>query len=196
MKNTKNIAIVAALFFSMTAFGQAKEIKLNVLGAAFSNYTLGYEHGLSETGSVGLWVNYAEYGTGDNKIQGLGFIPEYRFYFSPDDEIDGFFVGPYAKYTTLSNTYDISAPNSTGVTETYNTKVSVSRIGLGLNLGRKWATDGGFVFETALGFGKFLSNNVSYNVQEVQDYYDDLDDDYILFAGIDLRLAISVGYRF
>jgi hypothetical protein len=199
--NLKKIALaICAITMLSSAKAQVDEVKLNAIGALFNNYSVGYERGLSETSSVGLWVNYQSYNFGigdeDNKISGIGFVPEFRFYFSPDDECDGFFVGPYLKYASLSTKSDYTILDDDGDYQDYNdVKVSSNRFVIGLNLGRKWVTDGGFLFETSFGFGKALASGVNYDNDNVQTYYDD-NDILELEINFDLRLGINVGYRF
>lgn len=134
---------------------------------------------MDEQKSLGTGFNFYTRSEGGEKYTGWNVTPEFRFYFSPDDDCEGFFAGPYLKYRSIKYTDDFQDDDFTN-----------SGLALGLNMGRKWVADAGFIFELNLGVGKFLMNNYTFTEN---DSYEDISD---YLPDIDIRVGLSIGWRF
>lgn len=213
-------SIVAIAVFASTGASAQVDLKANVLGLAANDYGLSGEYSISENMSVQLGMMYSinKFGASssladidaDIKWTGFKVIPSFRFYFSPDDPTEGFFVEPYVRYKSQKRSgmsanipvdangdYDENWDNNTNAIKYENRSYTNSRtkIGFGLAIGKKWVHDSGFVFETFAGFGKNADYEVKYSDTDVQDYYKDIltFDSPIQVHG---RLGLSVGFRF
>ena len=178
-----------------------KDIKINAASLAFLNFSLNYEQEIKENNSVGIWLSYFTYNlssTDDQEKYGVSIIPEYRIYFNSFDQNNRFFAGSYFKYAMASETQDRNgySENTLGNTIYENVEAKQSILALGVTFGKKWATDGGFIFETSFGIGRVLINGVNFSNDIV---YHAHDDDYNideLSGKVDLRFGINIGYRF
>ncbi len=187
------------LIVSVYINGQASHaVKLNPLGALFGNLGVGYEHGLSETTSVQLGMSFfsrsfdvsvidsdGELASGDQKFSGIGFVPEFRFYF--DSAIEGWYGGAFANYNSIKFKTEYSSGN-----DDLNSESTITNVGAGAEFGKQWllGSNDNFVIDLNLGVG-FQSASIDNN---------DEDSDSIEFglaaSGVWPKLAFSVGYAF
>lgn len=187
------------LIVSVYINGQASHaVKLNPLGALFGNLGVGYEHGLSETTSVQLGMSFfsrsfdvsatdsdGELASGDQKFSGIGFVPEFRFYF--DSAIEGWYGGAFANYNSIKFKTEYSSGN-----DDLNSESTITNVGAGAEFGKQWllGSNDNFVIDLNLGVG-FQSASIDNN---------DEDSDDIEFglaaSGVWPKLAFSVGYAF
>lgn len=212
-------SIVAIAVFVSTGASAQIDLKVNLLGLAFNDYGVYGEYSISENMSAQLGLMYSKNklglssSLGDTEIEqiytGFKVIPSFRFYFSPDDPTEGFFVEPYVRFKTqkasglsasvpvdASGDYDENwANNSNNKVEEVNYHTNRSKGGFGIALGKKWVHDAGFVFETYAGFGKNSATKVKYSDTRVQEYYGDI----ITITNpikVHARLGVSLGWRF
>lgn len=169
--------------FAISAATAQVDAKLNVGSAITGGVNLVAEFPVGAQTSLSLGAAYSSLGLlidddDDYRYRNLRLIPEFRYYFSPRQGHDRFFVGGYGKLGQL-----------TGINRSTDEKVDATRVALGIMSGHKWVTPGGFNFELNLGVGRagtFGGN--------------DDDDEYAAAIGtitrIDLRFGILVGYRF
>jgi len=217
----KKLLIAALLLVSGFTIKAQHEVSTDVLGYAFGRYGLGYEFLINDNNSVGLNFHYStanrlwqteKNSEGKDLIvySEMNFIPEYKFFLTPNKGSDGFYVGVFAKYR-MSNSTDnpfLAAEKTAANTDTlvsYSTDISTSSFSLGAMAGYKWKTNGRFFYEAQFGVGKHLVNNVSYSNEVAND--DDKnatpewdEKDYTPYLGnvisIDFRFAFKVGLRF
>jgi hypothetical protein len=180
------------------------DVKFNFLAMIFNNYGFSYEYVLSEEMSVGSTMNFysrtqsetvldtAGISVGkDYKYTGFNIAPEFRFYFAPDDDAEGFFVAPYFKYRTKkSDGWDYTDTNGAWQ-ETWRKR---SGLAFGVGLGKKWVADAGFIYETYFGIGKYLTDKFTYGNSRAEEYWEQFDDDFTV--KLDLRFGLSIGWRF
>ncbi len=174
--------LLAVFSFSLSAQIDAK---LNAGSALFGGLGLAADFALNDNSSLSAGLGYAStkanvvLGGDDSEFKYTRFriIPEYRYYFSPQDGADGFFVGGYGKLSFVNASNGDSAEDD---------KATVGA--LGILFGNKWVSDGGFVFELNGGLGR----------NAVLGSSDDGDVDTLFSSvlGIDVRLGIIVGWRF
>ena len=198
MKKAKML-LSSVLLLGIYAHGQASHaVKLNPLGALFGNIGVGYEHGLGETTSVQLGMSFfsrsfdvsatsdGDIVSGDQKFSGIGFVPEFRFYF--DSAIEGWYGGVFANYNSIKFKTEYSSGN-----DDLNSESSITNIGAGAEFGKQWllGSNENFVIDLNLGAG-FQSASV--------DSENDDDEDDIEFglaaSGVWPKLSFSVGYAF
>jgi hypothetical protein len=190
----------AMLLLTVYMNGQASHaVKLNPLGALFGNIGVGYEHGLGETTSVQLGVSFfsrsfdvsafdsdGDIISGDQKFSGIGFVPEFRFYF--DSAIEGWYGGVFANYNSIKFKTEYSSGS-----DDLNSESSITNVGAGAEFGKQWllGSNENFVIDLNLGAG-FQSASVD------SDNGDDDDDiEFGLAAsGVWPKLSFSVGYAF
>jgi len=134
---------------------------------------------LTENTSAGLSAGFlsTKFGSESFRYRNLLFVPEYRYYFSPNSGADGFFAGGYGKltFTTAEDLDDSTEPD-----------ISATRGALGVIFGGKWVTDGGFLFELNLGLGRATTFGKDNEVEAA----------FSTLTAIDFRIGIIAGYRF
>ncbi len=82
----------------------------------------------------------------DDNFYVLSITPEFRFYFNPDYDADGYFISAYLKYRTfLSSIEELDYSGSS-----YG-------LSLGFGFGRKWIFKQNFLIEGYLGIGRELA---------------------------------------
>ncbi len=211
----KKLALLSVATFCLSAGAQAQlDVKFNFLGFLFNQYQVGGEYVLSEEMSTGAFASYSVWNletttfdvdgnlvSEEYKLTGLSVIPNVRFYFNPDDDCDGYFAEGYLKWRQRKSTNQsiyVPETNAFGGTDytLYNYDVTQSATALGVGFGRKWMTNVGFFAETFAGIGKNLIENTKYSEDAVTEYYEANDNTDLNWAGIDLRLAFNVGWRF
>lgn len=209
---TKAIALCCGIMLLSASSQAQSDVKVNFLGLLFNQYQFGYEHVLNEEMSVGGWISFSKWDfetttfdingntiTEETTYNGFSLIPNYRFYFSPDDDAEGFFVEAYMKYLNRKATgLDWSIYNEQTFTwENVEYERKENSLALGLGVGRKWVTDAGFFFETFGGLGKTLTDNTTYSEQAVEDAAAESDEFFESnIPSIDFRLQLNIGWRF
>ncbi len=153
------------------------EAKVNPLGLLFGNYSVLVEKGISDNFGLEGQIGFV---SRDNDLAGFDWnynafnVGAFgKYYLSPREGWDRFYVGGYLRFNTGKWELDDGDDSS-----------SSTRLSLGLLLGQKWVSDGGFVFEVGAGAGRAFVNSI-----------DDEDLDGLLFD-LDIILRLAVGYRF
>lgn len=181
MRNFFLTCLLAVFSLSLSAQIDAK---LNAGSAIFGGLGLAADFALNEQSSFSAGLGYAStkadviLGSNESEYKFTRFriIPEYRYYLSPDQGADNFFVGGYGKLSFV-NASDSNDSNDDSTT-----------IGaLGILFGNKWVSESGFVFELNGGVGRNTALGSGSN---------DVDTLFETVLGIDLRLGIIIGYRF
>ncbi|MEQ9262516.1 MAG: DUF3575 domain-containing protein [Owenweeksia sp.] len=193
MRNLKLSAILLVAFTCVSLKSNAQhEVKTNVLGLLFNQFGLTYEYVLDENmGILGSVAYFTPPSSFSYDYTAISFTPEFRYYLNPDDDAEGYFVGGYLKYrNTSTDEYpgiDTSGFGFTNVTQTTN------GVALGITTGRKWVTRSGFMFETFVGFGRYLFVSETYSDDYEPGEFENAVDD---LPAWDFRLGASVGWRF
>tara|TARA_R110002073_G_scaffold258681_1_gene421675 strand:+ start:27064 stop:27615 length:552 start_codon:yes stop_codon:yes gene_type:complete len=182
----KKITLILLTCFSLSVFSQEKnylqdvdkkhEIKLNVLGLLTSEWIdVSYEYLINEESSFGLGL---QFGLDDNNVitdtyRTFSITPYYRRYFSKK-YARGFYVEGFGMLHTFKDDdyyFDILFPTNNVVNE------KRTNFALGIAVGGKFVSKGGFIADIFGGLGRNLGNN---------EY------DYDVVG----RIGISLGYRF
>ena len=152
------------------------ELRLNVASLiSFGGLEVDYEYLFNQEASFGVSLFI---GTGDSNdidlIRNFSFTAYYRQFFSKK-YAQGFFVEGFGMVLNREDTSFIFNNDSDNEDET----ISNTDFALGITVGGKFITKGGFVAEIFAGIGRTLSSN----------------DDFF-FNNIIGRGGISLGYRF
>jgi hypothetical protein len=159
------------------------EIKINAFNLiAFAALDLSYERLINENSSCGVAVfyNFSDYANDD-----IGFpkkfsvTPYYRWFFSENKYARGFFVEGFGMLNTYQDYY-----NNYDSYNNYGRIDTETGFALGISVGGKFVTKGGFTAEVLLGVGRNLIKG------ESNDDYDYFENDIVG------RFGISLGYRF
>lgn len=176
----KILIIITVIVATSNLFAQNSVVKLHLLQLAYGELRLGYEFVTNEHQSLvinaGLLIprevpfglydesNIESYGGAVeilNKVSGISFSGEYRFYTGKKESPRGFYVAPYLKYNRYSlktsTTVNYSLANqefidldpiykdaATGLLGSYNIDVTGSikgtfrQFGVGAQLGYQW----------------------------------------------------------
>ena len=193
MKNLKLSAIFLVAFTCVSLRSNAQhEVKTNVLGLIFNQFGLTYEYVLDENmGILGSIAYFTPPSSFAYDYAAISFTPEFRYYFNPDDDAEGYFVGGYLKYRNTSTDEYTSYQNDQG--EIVTVGQNTNGVALGLTSGRKWVTRSGFMFETFVGIGRYLFVSESYTNDYEPGEFEELVED---LPAWDFRLGASVGWRF
>lgn len=189
-------ALPALLLCVGMASAQTLDLGLNVTGLIARNpqvsaeYALGKRFGLELSLGTALGQEKVTISDGttsqDIFWRRSGFLAglQGKYYTSPDDVIDGFYLAPYLRYRRVNFKPEGGTPDTNGGTLHNN------RLAVGLALGYKAVLSERFIIEVAAGAGAApLSDNEFLNAFEGDlDFFDKLDN-------LDLYARLSAGYR-
>lgn len=174
----KLIILACGLMLSSTLSAQL-EVKANPLGLLFGNFNALVEKGMSDNfgleGQVGFAFRDNSLSNVNYKYSALGLGVAGKYYLNPREGWDRFYVGGYARFGAGNWKVD-------GGTD--DQKYKSTRLSLGLIVGQKWVSEGGFVFEVGAGAGRAFINKID------NDALKDLNFD------LDILIRLAVGYRF
>ncbi|MEL6676318.1 MAG: DUF3575 domain-containing protein [Bacteroidota bacterium] len=132
------------------AFGQTHGIKVNPLGLAGRNLTIGYEYVTNDRQSVAVNLNLslglpgaasdaladelsAGGTTGAVSLSGFSITPQYRFYGAKKGAPQGFYIAPFLRFgnrnITATGSYD---------GQSADIDFSTTALGAGFQLGTQW----------------------------------------------------------
>jgi hypothetical protein len=197
----KILLTIFILGTSLSSLMAQHDVKINALGLFFRNYSAGYEYIINDEISAGISTNFAKgswllqamngIDGSSTTYSGFSITPEFRYYTNPDFGADKRYFGAYLIYEGVSwgdlTVYDYDNSN----TITYD--MSNTGIGIGIIGGQKWVTNSGIYFESLLGFGRFMSSNITISDTRANEIINLAEYDFI--SGWDLRFQIGIGYR-
>ncbi len=179
--------------FCTAIFAQPKNaIKVNLFSPILKTGSFFYERAISETSSLNLGFLFTAMKAGDTKFSGFAITPEYRFYLGENGAMDGFYVAPYARYSsfTLKNedsNYDFGSGNTTSIEES---KATLTSIGGGLVIGRQW------IFKERISLDMFIGP--SYSSASIKADIDSEEGsfDASIWDGFGVRAGLTLGIAF
>ena len=186
MKNLKKLVLAFVLATVSFSYAQV-DVALNPLGALFGRPEVTGEFIVSDYFGVELGANVA-FGKArgvstsnyNPKQSGFGVKVQGKYYFSPDEGGDGWYASLYVRQQNLKI-------DDTSDSSYYGFKRSIFAVGL--TAGKKWVFDSGVFVESALGFGRPIS--------EKNEWLDeDGGDDFGVKLGFDATFRLAIGYRF
>lgn len=169
------------LFIVFFANAQHHDLKFNAAGLLVKTPGLFYEYSPTPNDGIGVGINHTwlnvNIDDGRYAFRNTGVVAEYRRYFMPRRDADGFFGGGYLKGGSAvfrSDEFDIAA--------------RIDKMSIGGTLGWKLVTEGGFVLETYGGLGKNFILGASYNDTNLRQAIR-------TFSYLDFRIGVTVGFR-
>ena len=194
MKN-KMAILIAGFLLSLNLNAQT-ELSLNISNLLINEANFVLEKGVQENLSIGVFASYVYGLPPTDNIQFLNnnfyFGPEVRYYVSPKNGLDLFFIGLYLKeaigtVNLNDNYYDYYGipPTNSGTSMTY------SKLAFGLNIGSKWITRNNITYGMNFGIGRNLYS--SYSNEALRDYYFDQN---TIAKYFDFRFGFNIGFRF
>ena len=201
----KKIFIVSVILFvfSNSMFAQF-EIKANLFGLIFKNYGAGIEYGINNNFSANIFVNQNNYysmdmmdyaGVIDHKkttSSTFSITPEIKFFFIPDKGIDNMFISVYFGYQN-SNIYDMVHYLYTIKYKEVSFGLNKQSLIIGFGFGKKKVFNSGIFIDVYYGIGKMIPYNITYSDYRVEEFIE-LNNSFV--SNIDLRMHLSIGYRF
>jgi hypothetical protein len=194
----KLILIVLVLFIMAVLNNnlRAQEYKKNVLTLSLTNLciltpTLYYERVIGEKISLQLGAFYTGIKTSGVKFDGLGIIPEFRFYPGSYGAPRGFYCALFAKYQSfgLNTTVDM-----TGI-PSYDAEATSSRIVGGLIMGGQIYAADVVVLDVFIG-PSVVSANTKYKGTATEADFEDIPFINLDGTRVGIRFGISLGFGF
>jgi Protein of unknown function (DUF3575) len=185
----KNLLSLVFLLWVFTCDAQI-ELKINPIGALYSNPTLSVDFRFSEyisiEPSVGLSYRDSYLSTDDFNSKGRNYRVNGKFYFKPNKGHDGLYAGIYGRGEHI---------DFTGKGDKSSTSYTRDFTAAGFSFGYKLVSKQNIVFDFGLGIGRKINFNESNltststdpQVIEIRSFESDFYDSF-------MRLAI--GYRF
>ncbi len=205
MKRLKLLVIAA--FLTLSGFAQ-HDIKLNITNVFLYEFNVNYEYLLNEYATLGGFGGYAYGFPGVEEPNKYFYVgPEFRYYVSPKNGADRFFIGLYSR-VKVGSSYLTQTENGTPINDPFGylsyyqtEEVDYFKLGLGVSLGGKWVTKTGFVYGVFGGIGRnvvsnydetaFVNHESEFNPDSYyKDTYSDYDTQYW-----DFRIGFNVGWR-
>ena len=142
-------AAAALLLGARPAAAQTHALKVNLLSPLVKTGSFFYEQQLGGQSSLQLGALMTSWSPGaGTKLSGFAFTPEYRRYFSGNEQgLSGFYVAPFLRYQKLALRLDVTDDTDA----TYTGKVSLQTLGAGLVVGHQWLYGGRVTLDTFLG---------------------------------------------
>lgn len=147
------------------------EIKINALGALNGTIQATYERHLNKKSSLGITSTYV-FSNDINDDLNYSVSPYYRRYFGRK-YASGFFAEGFGMLTSIDGKKIYNEDHSI-----FTENPDVTDFAIGLGLGWKWVSKGGFVIEANIGCGALLfnANKTDHNIVN--------------------KIMLNVGYRF
>jgi hypothetical protein len=174
-----------------SASAQDNVVKVNIFSPLVKTGSFFFEHKISPSSSLQLGGLFTSWNIGDTDITGFAITPEYRFYLSSSKEaVEGFYVGPFARYQNLSlkATYE-GFDNNGNVTEE-TAEASLNTFGGGVVVGHQW------IFKQRFSLDTFLGPSYNGGSLTVKDGADSETFDAGAFQGFGIRTGVTFGIAF
>lgn len=184
----KKFLFLTLSIFTFALANAQIEAKINPFGAIFGKPDLSGEYIVSDHFGVELTVGvafgkvsgFSLEGAEDPKQSGFGVKLAGKYYFSPDEGGDGWYGDLYLRQESLNIKYGSEFENSD-----YKSSIFAG----GVEFGKKWVFDSGFLIDVAAGIGRPFSEKREY-------INSDLDYNTEFEIGIDFTGKFAIGYRF
>lgn len=160
MNSIKKIGV--ALFTTVALSASAQhDVKFNFSNALLYEINLSYEYLLSDYATIGAFGGYAyDFPDVANPNTYAYFGPEFRYYVSPKNGADRFFIGAYASYKAGNATLQLEESgrdiNQEPIWFWEESRAHYTKAVFGLTVGSKWVVKDAFVVGVFGGFGRNL----------------------------------------
>lgn len=160
----KKKLLILCFTASFSMFAQ-QDLQINISNIFIYEANVSYDYALNDFVSVGAFGGYA-YGLPDNQTANkyLYLGPEVRFYVSPKNGADRFYVGFYSRASSGNAQVSFEESGFSIIDGYYTTnyqsdRVDYFKLAMGFTLGSKWVTESGFTFGVFGGLGRNLIHN-------------------------------------
>ena len=185
----KQLVLLSALSLTLGTAAQAQidfvDVTINPIGALFGNFSAAAEFPINENIGIEPMVGFVfqnqDLLTDEFKGRGVSAGARGKYYFSPREDNDRFYVNAYARFRRTS----FKSGN-----ENFDFDYRNTRMALGLGLGFKVVADNGLIFDVGAGIGRALVDKYKFD-----------DDDFGFGAAlgtlgsVDGDFRLSIGYR-
>ena len=193
------ITIAFIIFGTISSLKAQHDIKINVLGLTYTNYSGAYEYVLNRESGINIVAGYFTTPKIFKDLIKTGYTAtgislEYRYYLTEnDDKATGFWVSPYLKYSRKKfNSIPVDVDLDSSTVDIPITDYTSSEMSLGMALGVKFVVQniiiGAYIGTGIAGISWETISNENLK-QEQKDFLDKLDPSW------QLRLGINFGYR-
>jgi hypothetical protein len=199
------LVLASALSFSMHA---QHDVKINITNVFLYEANINYEYILNDYATIGGLGGYV-YDFPDvsdpNKYWYVG--PEFRYYVSPKNGADRFFIGLYSRFKSGSayvnfNESGLASDGSQYLYYYQEDKTDYTKLAIGFTLGGKWINRNGLVYGVFGGVGRNLF--ASYDESSFDSHESEYDpNSYFTSTSSnrdnrywDFRIGFNVGWRF
>lgn len=184
---------------SINLYGQDEKknaIKTNPLSLYLGIINFEYQHNYDSTHGFLFGSYFVALEINDVKVTGFVAAPEFRWYFSTNKRMNGWYLGPYSRYErySLTTSKSIKVYDRNGF-YLYDAKneisASLTGIGGGASIGKQWVW-GGFTLDAYIGLS-FYTYNIALNDNGSKERFNL--NNYRTGTGIG-KTGISLGYAF
>jgi hypothetical protein len=206
MKKLKLLSLSILCSLGTSVYAQ-QDVKVNISNVFLYEFNVNYEYLLNEYATVGGFGGYVyDFPGVDNPNQYWYLGPEFRYYVSPKNGADQFFIGLYSRIKSGKTYVDFyesgMSTNGFDYLNFYqNDQVNYTKLGIGFTCGGKWIAKNGFVYGVFGGIGRNLFANydessfVSHRDQFDPNSYYTSTDNYNDSKYWDFRIGFNVGWR-
>lgn len=190
----KLLFATALLVGSATAASaQSTVVKVNIFSPLVKTGSFFVEHQVGEHGSVQLGGLFTTWGSGDTRLRGYAFTPEYRFYLAEGKPaLQGFYVAPYLRYQHLQATADYQSEDAQGNATTEQARATLNTFGGGVVVGHQW------IFRRRISLDAFLGPSYNQGPLRVEDTSSSTNENFNVsaFQGFGVRTGVTFGVAF
>lgn len=188
MKKLFTLILTFAMIIAFTGITDAQKknaVKVNIFSPIFRTFSGFYERALSDGASAQLGFFYTGYSVEDTKFSGWGLTPEFRLYPGKKEDIEGFYIAPFGRYTSFS----LQTPALDENNQEFDAKATLSTIGGGLLIGGQFLIGDYVTLDLYIG-PKYGASNIKVDAGQ--------EDDFSLgsFDGFGVRGGVTIGIAF
>jgi hypothetical protein len=189
MKKLYTLLLTIAMFFVFTGVGNAQvknAVKINIFSPIVKTFSGFYERALGDAVSIQAGFFYTGTKVEDTKFSGWGVTPEFRLYPGKSEDLKGFYLAPFGRYSSFSLSGKSTDP---ATLEEIDGKATLSTFGGGLLIG------GQFLFGDIVTLDIFIGPK--YGVSDIKVDAGE-EDDFSLgsFDGFGVRGGVTIGIAF
>ena len=189
MKKLCTILIAVAMVFAFSGVGNAQvknAVKINIFSPIVKTFSGFYERALGDAVSIQAGFFYTGTKVEDTKFTGWGVTPEFRFYPAKNEDLKGFYLAPFGRYSSFSLSGTSIDP---ATQEEIDAKATLGTFGGGLLIGGQFLFGDIVTLDIYIG-PKYSVSDITVDAGE--------EDDFQLgsFDGFGVRGGVTIGIAF
>jgi len=189
MKKLVTLFLTFAMFLVFSGITDAQKknaVKINIFSPIVKTFSGFYERALSDGASAQLGFFYTGYKVEDTKFSGWGLTPEFRLYPGKKEDLAGFYLAPFFRYSSFSLETPTVDPQTL---QEIDGKATLSTIGGGLLIGGQFLFGDIVTLDLYIG-PKYGSSDIKIDAGQ--------EDDFSLgsFDGFGVRGGLTIGIAF